>query len=159
MQDVWAPPIAWQSVRTLKATCTQAILSVELAQTDQDQQTAMLWEVLKYAANSPDVLLYDFHIFGLSKKKHALSRRMQVGVAQWIRQQPVEFLIRWDTPTCASMELLSKCLRVFNDRSITFIHQHPQTGSSCICLIYIRGIYTGYVNLRCVCWQQKIKLY
>jgi len=41
----------------------------ELAQRAQDQQTAMLWEVLKYAANSPEVPLCDFHIFGLSKKE------------------------------------------------------------------------------------------
>jgi hypothetical protein len=29
----------------------------------------MLWGVLKYAANSPDVPPRDFHVFGLSKKK------------------------------------------------------------------------------------------
>ena len=113
----------------------------ELAQRTQDQQTAKLWEVLKYAANNPDVPLCDFHILGLSKKKHVLSSRVQVGVAQWIIQQPIELLVRWDTPTCASRELLSQCLRFFYDCSSTFTHQHPQTGPSCICLIYIRGIY------------------
>ena len=133
----------------------------ELAQRAQDQQTAMLCEVLKYAANSPDVLLCDFHILVPSKKEHVLSSCVQVGVAQWIRQQPIELSVRWDTPTCASMELPSQCLRFFMTvavRSPINIRKRvPAVFASYTLGIYIY-VYTGYVNLCFVSKQQKIKI-
>jgi hypothetical protein len=130
--------IGWNSVGHMY---TGNVFS-ELAHRAHDQQIGMLSGVLKYAANSPDVPLCDFHILGLSNNKHVLSRHVHAGVAQWFRQQPKEFLVRhagqWN----------SKCLWFFLTVAIRSPINIRKWGLNCIAS-YTLGvcIYIRYVNL------------